>query len=171
MIKDSYSIPPYHEYTWSIVDWENPFPNDLVALNELTTEARTKYVTRLRLLLEANGDPADAPPYRMWLWDHAIMEAGFYDSSEFDEDIYRDFLRFDEIGKYVRDDRMFKEMSDDEMEEHFEQMNRFDEVFNTIIKATSDSEGNDIFQQVTNVHEQREREIKELNQLFGEDND
>jgi hypothetical protein len=160
MIKDSYSNPPFYKYDWDLVMWANPLPNDLVALYELCESVRVTFTKHLRVLLENGGNLDDAPPWRQWLWDFAVVKSQFTQEEEFEEGTYLAFLDFENIGKYVHDDRMFESMTEEEMEEHFEMLNRVEDMLNEIMN-------NDAYAKSLLNVQKRSEEIDELNELFN----
>lgn len=118
MIKDSYSVPHWREFDWSTVDWRNPLPNDLVALAEMTYDAQRRYFEVLMQIIAAGGTHDDSPSMSQWTWDSVIVPVGLA-SGDLDADEYERFGRFFMAGEFVRDDRMFLGMTDDELNRHF----------------------------------------------------
>lgn len=118
MIKDSYSVPHWKEFDWSTVEWDSPLPNDLVALAEMTRDAQAKYFDATMRIVAAGGTYDDSPSLSQWTWDYVVVPVGL-GKNELSAEQYERFGRFLMAGEYVRDDRMFREMTDDEMQQHF----------------------------------------------------
>jgi hypothetical protein len=115
-IHDSYTNPPYWEYNWSEVDWDDPTPDDVCALSELTQDVRMEYLLMQRDAV-ANGTVDDLPRLTMYLWDNSVRKVGLSDSMSLDEDTYEFWDRLCWAGMFVHDDRKLQTMSEEELAE------------------------------------------------------
>lgn len=118
-------------------DWDNPSPNDLVALAELCN------------LLLMRGFVNDAPA-RFDLLDVGEM-IGLTPHQ---------LAHYADIGNWLSMDRRFSEMGDDEVEDFYSSMD------DLIGSMREDDEINDIFTVSMESAVERVEEITELNNLF-----
>jgi len=158
VIKDSYSQPSFDQFDWSEVDWSDPLPNDLVALAELAADTRAQWVVRVSSIIGAGGTRDDVPSLTQWVWDYAVVVAGL-GSGDLDSEMYNRFGDLEMAGNFVRDERMMTLMSDEELEELFNQRAKMRGVVDSM---DLDSLADDLKQK----RESRDEEIAILKSLF-----
>lgn len=162
-IHDSYTNPPYWEYNWSEVDWDDPSPDDVCALAELTQDLRMEYISMQREAI-ANGTVDDLPRLTMFLWDGSVRKVGLSDSMSPDDDTYEMWDRFCWAGQFVLQDRTLQSMSDDELEEHYQMKLNAKAMMRDIVDS---GEMEEMFEFIKNKMEQRQAFDDLLNGIIG----
>lgn len=162
-IHDSYTNPPYWEYNWSEVDWDDPSPDDVCALAELTHELRMEYISMQREALE-NGTIDDLPRLTMFLWDESVRKVGFSDSMSINHDDYEMWDRYCWAGDFVLQDRKLLAMSDEELEEHFQQKRNAKAMMRDLVDS---GEMEEMFEFIKNKIEQRQAFDELMNGIIG----
>lgn len=160
MIKESYSEPPYWEYDWRAVDWDNPSTNDVVALFELGQEVRGEH---LKYSLDNKDRLDDIPSMSQVLWQQVIKHVHLTVETVFDPDIWEEYEKLDFAGSMVREDRMVALLDEEELEQY----NDYREQLLSMIKEVyEDPEVHQIIVDAIKKVEKKKEEVNQLNELF-----
>ena len=163
---NSLSNPPFYQFNWREVCWDNPFPNDLVALHELFCAVQQEHIEMCQSIISGGGTLDDIPSFSRHVWESVVLFTGFADpGTEPNEDIYEEFSNMHFAGSVVREDRLFEQLDDEQTQEYLEHRNRMHEAVTEMIDSP---EVKDAITKIIDTIDRRGQEIDDLNKLFNE---
>lgn len=159
----SMSNPPYTEYPWDEVNWDDPTPDDVVALHELTCAVHHDMI---QWVVANDLDLADVPSAAQTKWDRIIVKVGIGHGPVVVPEDYEYYSRLDFAGSLVREDRLVSSFSDEELEQYNEERRRMHDLVTEVLEMP---EVTQLIEQYNEKVVTRKSEIEDLNKLFYEE--
>lgn len=161
---ESFSNPPYWEYQWECVDWDSPYPNDLVALHEMYRDTQMEYIQYCLDLHNSGISREDMPSASQYIWGKVIVPVGMSpEGAAFDPYVYEELSRYADIGSFVCEDRRMQCMTEEELAEFMEHKAKMKEFVDDLFESP---ETQGLIEDIITRHENRKNEVADLNDLF-----